>query len=112
VCIFHNICIPTREFTHGKNNARIKSASNGPPTIPNILRAICRIRLPKYCDRKARAIVNSPYSNATTLEYIVALISLTSWRVIFLYNGLKISVMKTKAKAFTPDDTVLKIKHN
>jgi hypothetical protein len=45
--------------THGKNNARINSASNGPPTMPNILRAICRIRFPKYCDRKARAIVNT-----------------------------------------------------
>ena len=57
-----------QQLTHsliiGKNMADTNNPSNGPPTIPNILSATCRIKLPKNWARNARPIVAIPNERA------------------------------------------------
>ena len=54
----------THELMIGKKSAATNSPSNGPPTIPNILSATCRMKLPKNSARNARPIVIPPNNNA------------------------------------------------
>lgn len=44
----------------GKKRAQTNNPSKGPPTMPNILRATCKIRLPKNCARNAKTTVTTP----------------------------------------------------
>lgn len=53
-----------------------KRPRRGPPTIPKMLRAICKIKGPIFSDKKASPIVRNPYIIAINFEYSVARFSL------------------------------------
>lgn len=73
----HKIMIQhTHEFTQGINMAITKRPRRGPPTIPKMLRAICKIKGPIFSDKKASPIVRNPYVRAINFEYSVARFSL------------------------------------